>query len=199
MVVQAPLTRTAIGFVVAGGLSTRMGRDKALLPWDGATLLDHALARLGAVCAEVRILCGPAPRYQDRGRPLVLDAAPGTGPLGALAAALTSASGHAALLLGVDLPLVTVPLLAALLAADGDAVVPVGPRGPEPLCALYRAACLGPVRRRLAASDLKMTSFWPDVRVRRLEGAALAALGDPQRLFRNVNAPADYEAAEDDA
>jgi molybdopterin-guanine dinucleotide biosynthesis protein A len=199
VVVQAPLTRRAVGFVVAGGLSTRMGRDKALLPWGGATLLDHALARLAAVCADVRILCGPAPRYQDRGRRLVLDAAPGTGPLGALAAALSGTAGEAALLLGVDLPFVTVPLLAALEAAEGDAVVPVGPRGPEPLCALYRAPCLAPVRARLAAGDLKMTAFWPDVRVRALEGGALAAFGDPERLFRNVNAPGDYDAAEKDA
>jgi molybdopterin-guanine dinucleotide biosynthesis protein A len=178
-----------------------MGRDKALLPWRGATLLDHAIARLAEVCAEVRILCGAAPRYGDRGRALVLDAAAGTGPLGGLAAALASAAGGAALVLGVDLPFVPVPLLAALAASgdDADAVVPSGPRGPEPLCALYRAACLGPVRGRLAAGDLRMTSFWGEVRVRTLEGAALAAFGDPERLFHNVNAPADHEAAERDA
>ena len=189
MVVQAPL----IGYVAAGGRSTRMGRDKALLPWEGATLLDHAIARLARVAADVRILCGPTPRYEDRGRPLVLDA-PADGPLAGLAAALADADGADALLLGVDLPLVTVDLLAALAGAgaDADAVVPAGPHGPEPLCALYRAACRGPVERRLAAGDLKMTSFWPDVRVRVLEGGALAALGDPERLFANVNAPEDY-------
>ena len=199
MVVQAPLTPPAIGFVVAGGKSARMGRDKALLPWAGATLLDHAIGRLAAACPEVRILCGPVPRYEDRGRPLVLDAAPGTGPLGALAAALLDAAGGAALLLGVDLPFATVPLLAALASADGDVVAPIGPRGPEPLCALYRADCLAPVRARLAAGDLRMTGFWPEVRVRRLEGVALAAFGDPARLFRNVNAPGDFDAAEREA
>ena len=174
-----------------------MGRDKALLPWDAATLLDHAIARLSAVCPDTRILCGPVPRYGDRGRPLVLDAAPGLGPLGALAAALADAGGADALVLAVDLPFVTVPLLAALASSDpgADAVVPAGPRGPEPLCALYRSSCLDPVRRRLAAGELRMTSFWPDVRVRALDGDALAALGDPARLFANVNAPADYDAA----
>ena len=192
MVVQAPLS-VAVGFVVAGGRSTRMGRDKALLPWDGSTLLDHAIARLRAVCADVRILCGPAPRYADRGLPLVLDAL-GDGPLAGLAAGLQSAGDAPGLYLGVDLPHVTVALLAALLALDpgADAIVPVTPGGPEPLCAVYRTGCGDAVRARLSAGDRKMTSFWPDVRVRALEGDALLAFGDPRRIFDNVNAPADY-------
>ncbi len=193
MVVQAPLTVRPVGFVVAGGLSTRMGRDKALLPWQGSTLLDHAIARLSSVCSEVRILCGPAPRYEDRGRPLVVDAIPDGGPLAGIAAGLESAGDAGGVYLGVDLPLVTVALLATLTAmTDADAIVPVTPEGPEPLCAVYRAGCRDAVRARLAAGDRRMTSFWPDVRVRALEGAALAAFGDPRRIFRNVNAPADY-------
>lgn len=196
MVVQATLSARPVGFVVAGGLSTRMGRDKALLPWRGTTLLDHAIARLAAVCTDVRILCGPAPRYEDRGRSLVVDAVAGGGPLAGLAAGLESAGDAAGLYLGVDLPLVPVALLQALAAAgdDADAVVPVTSEGPEPLCALYRPRCGAAVRARLTAGDRRMTSFWPDVRVRRLEGDALAAFGDPRRVFHNVNAPEDYRA-----
>jgi molybdopterin-guanine dinucleotide biosynthesis protein A len=51
----------AAGLVVAGGQSRRMGRDKAVLPWAGSTLLDVALERLRACCAPVGILCGPEP------------------------------------------------------------------------------------------------------------------------------------------
>ncbi len=201
MVVQAPLSARPVGFVVAGGLSTRMGRDKALLLWQGSTLLDHAIARLAAVCSDVRILCGPTPRYEDRGRPLVVDSIPDGGPLAAIAAGLESAGNAAGLYLGVDLPLVSIALLAALAAMDQDAeaVVPVTPGGPEPLCAVYRPGCRGAVRARLAAGDRRMTSFWPDVRVRTLEGKALAAFGDPRRIFHNVNAPADYLGLAGDA
>ena len=192
MVVQAPLSPRPVGFVVAGGLSTRMGRDKALLPWEGSTLLDHAIARLAAVCRDVRILCGPSPRYEDRGRPLVVDAIPDGGPLAGIAAGLESAGDAAGLYLGVDLPLVTVALLAALAAMeDADAIVPVTPGGPEPLCARYGPGCRAAVRVRLAQGERRMTSFWPDVRVRTLEGDALAAFGDPRRIFHNVNAPED--------
>src|SRR5450432_4111174 len=106
-----------VGFVVAGGRSLRMGRDKALLEWRGGTLLDHAIGRLRAVCGEVRVLSGSARRYADRGLP-------------------------------VDMPFVTAALLARIRddVAGWDAALPQHDGGPEPLCAAYAPACLGPVR-----------------------------------------------------
>ena len=190
-------TAEAIGFVVAGGRSTRMGRDKALLPWGGTTLLDHAIGRMREVCADVRVLSGPDPRYADRGLPVHTDAAAGAGPLAGLATALAVAWPRPALLLGVDMPFVTPELLRHLAGAlaGWDAAVPALEGGPEPLCAAYAAACLEPVRAALAAGEHRMTAFWDAVRVRALSAADLEGLGDPQRLFRNLNAPSDYEEA----
>ncbi len=186
-----------VGFAVAGGRSRRMGQDKAELPWGATDLLGHALARLRTVVDDVRILSGPERRFSDRGVPVEVDPAPDLGPLGGLVAALEAAPGGDVLLLGVDLPLIRPALLARLieLAPGFDAVVPVSARGPEPLCALYGAACREPVCRRVTSGDLKMTAFWPDVRVRELGPDALAAFGDPDELFLNVNAPGDYERA----
>ncbi len=88
-------------------------------------------------------------------------------------------------------------LLARLLerARGCDVVVPVSPRGAEPLCALYGPACLEPIRRLLAQGNLKMSAFWQDVRVRRLGPGEVADLGDPELMFLNVNTPADLERA----
>ena len=199
MVVQAQgLTSVeAVGFVVAGGRSRRMGRDKALLPWNGSTLLDHAVTRLRAVCGDVRILSGALRRYEDRGLPVETDAVPDAGPLGGIHAGLGGRREAAGLFLGVDLPFVTVDLLRRLLelSAGHDAVVPLSSRGPEPLCAVYRSTCLDPIRRRLAAGERKATSFWPDVDVLQAGAEHLAGLGPIDDLFRNVNTPADYERA----
>ena len=120
-----------------------MGRDKALLPWGGATLLDHALARLRQVCREARILCGPHARYAERGVPVVVDEVLDAGALGGVLSGLKTMRGDGiGVFLAVDLPLVPAPLLAHLvrLAPAFDAIVPVSPRGPEPLCAVYRAS-----------------------------------------------------------
>jgi molybdopterin-guanine dinucleotide biosynthesis protein A len=188
-----------VGFAVAGGRSERMGRDKALLRWGGTDLLGHALARLGAVCEDVRILCGPELRYQDRGIPLVPDRVADAGPIAGLLAGLASAPGRPGLFLAVDLPLVPAAVLLLLteLAPGFDAVVPSSPRGEEPLCAVYGPACLEAVRRRVARGELKMTSFWPDVRVREVGPDEIAPFGEASSLFHNVNAPADYASAEE--
>jgi molybdopterin-guanine dinucleotide biosynthesis protein A len=186
----------AVGFAVAGGRSRRMGRDKALLAWEGTDLLGHTLDRLRAVCRQVRILSGAERRYADRGVPVVLDPTRDAGSLAGIVAGLEAAEG-AGVFLGLDLPFVPASLLAHLLAlADGaDAVVPVSPGGPEPLCAVYGHGCLAPARRCIAEGRLKMTAFWPEVRVRHVGTADLAAFGDPGHLFRNLNTPEEYEAA----
>jgi molybdenum cofactor guanylyltransferase len=182
-----------VGFVLAGGQSLRMGRDKALLPWGATDLLAHALGRLRAVTGDVRILSGSEPRYLDREATVVTDALPGAGPLAGVLAGLATAAGRSGLFLAVDLPHVPVALLSRLvsLAKGYDAVVPVSPRGPEPLCAVYCSGCLDPIRQRVERGDLKMTSFWPDVRVRELPPEELRAFGDVAELFRNLNTPED--------
>jgi molybdopterin-guanine dinucleotide biosynthesis protein A len=185
----------AVGFVVAGGRSARMGRDKALLPWGPGTLLDHALARLRSVCTDVRVLCGALPRYADRGARLVPDRVADAGPLAGLEAALASLDGGRALLLGVDMPFTTTAVLEALVGwADAfEAAVPVVGGRPEPLCAVYARECLPAVRESLAAGERRMTAFWDAVRVRQVPEDELAAYGDPRRLFLSVNRPEEYE------
>ena len=184
---------SVVGFVVAGGRSHRMGRDKALLPWGETDLLDHALARLRGVTNDVRILCGPSPRYEGRGAPVVVDRLAEAGPIAGIAAGLETCGSRPGLFLAVDLPLVPIPLLAHLAERGGswEAVVPVSPRGPEPLCAAYAPSCLEPIRRRVAAGEMRMTSFWPEVRVLELGPLELQAFGDPEGFFRNLNTPAD--------
>lgn len=190
------MSAAATGFVVAGGRSRRMGRDKALLPWSGSTLLDLAVARLRTCCREVAILCGPQRRYEDRGVPVAPDLVRGKGPIGALLTGLSRLAGEPGVFLAVDLPNVPAPLLAHLLTLvpGHDVVVPVSARGPEPLCAVYSPACLEPVRSRIEAAELKMTGFWPAVRVREVPEDELRRYGDPSILFRNVNSPSDLTA-----
>jgi molybdopterin-guanine dinucleotide biosynthesis protein A len=189
-----------VGFVVAGGQSRRMGRDKALLPWNGGTLLDHAVTRLRAVCREVRVLSGADRRYADRGLPVDVDPITDGGPLAGLATALAVAAPRSVLLLGVDIPFVTVPLLALIRDAltGWDAAVPVLAPGAEPLCAAYASTCAASVQAALASGERKMTSFWPRVRVRSLGEDDLAPFGPSARVFRNLNDSSEYDAARAD-
>lgn len=188
------MSAPVVGFVVAGGESRRMGRDKALLPWRDRTLLDHAIERLRLVTHDVRVLCGPRARYESHGVPVVPDVVVNQGALGGILSGLVAQGRPLGLFLAVDLPAVSPALLEALVAAAPgfDAVVPVWSRGPEPLCAVYSGACLEPIRRRLAAGEAKMTSFWPDVRVREWGAGEIGRFGEPADLFANLNDLDDY-------
>jgi molybdopterin-guanine dinucleotide biosynthesis protein A len=168
-----------------------MGRDKALLGRGETDFLQHTLDRLRAVCPEVLILSGETPRHAERGSGVLTD--PGIGPLGAFLAGLDHSPWG--LFLAVDLPEIPTAFLAYLVGAarEHDAVIPVSPGGPEPLCAVYGPRCRDAIARRVAAGERKATAFLPDVAVRYVSGPELEAFGDPEVLFWNVNAPGDVD------
>ena len=103
----------AEGFVLAGGQSSRMGRDKALIPFAGEPLVVHALGILREAGLTVSIAGARAALASYA--PVVADAAPGLGPLSGICAALNSTSGRWAVILPVDLPLLPASLVAYLL------------------------------------------------------------------------------------
>lgn len=100
-----------LGVVLAGGRSARMGQDKALLQWQGQSLLARAKATLLAAGCQDLVISGHYP-----GEPCISDA--GGGPLAGIAAVQQQWPAHALLLLPVDMPLITPALLRLLLSTD---------------------------------------------------------------------------------
>jgi molybdopterin-guanine dinucleotide biosynthesis protein A len=90
------------GYVLAGGKSSRMGRDKALLELGGKPLIWHAVTKLGRVCADVQILSSNP--ELERFAPLVRDMHAGCGPLGGLEAGLGHSWHEWNLFMPVDMP-----------------------------------------------------------------------------------------------
>lgn len=97
------------GYVLAGGKSSRMGQDKALMMLEGRPLVERAVAKLSAICREVRIL-GSRPELA-RYAPLVPDLHSGCGPMGGLEAALKDCRSDWSLFLPVDVPFLPVTFL----------------------------------------------------------------------------------------
>jgi molybdopterin-guanine dinucleotide biosynthesis protein A len=128
------------GFVLAGGKSTRMGRDKATLTLAGRTLLDYALAVLRQVAPEVCIL-GSRRLYSGYGAPVIEDIYRDCGPLGGIHAALTHTRTDYNLIIAVDTPFLSPEFLSwmAQRAIGSGAVVATpeiaGYR--QPLCSVY--------------------------------------------------------------
>jgi molybdopterin-guanine dinucleotide biosynthesis protein A len=145
------------GYVLAGGLSTRMGQDKALLELGGVPLIELAVQKLGAVVSKVRIL-GSRPEFQAHA-PMVEDLYKGCGPLGGLDAALADTTSDWILILPVDMPFVPVRLLRCwvsdVLAEDTARIAIFSCNGrPQPaLCMLHREV------RPFVADALSRSSF----------------------------------------
>jgi len=188
--------------VLAGGKSTRFGRDKASELLLGRPLLQHVLSRLGDVVAEFVIVKarGQAlPSFEAPGPVTVAeDLYPESGPLGGLYTGLSALRAEAALAVACDMPLLQPALVDQLfgLLPGHDVVVPVSEDYAQPLCAVYTKACLGPIRRRLEAGQFKLMGFFEDVRVLEVPPESWRR-SDPEGLsFRNLNRLADLAEVE---
>src|SRR5712691_8368629 len=98
------------GFVLVGGKSSRMGRDKANLPFEGRTLVERVAAAVADAAGSVTLV-GPPGRYESLGLPVIADLEPDLGPLGGIHAALSATSAAWNLIAACDLPAVSGPFL----------------------------------------------------------------------------------------
>jgi molybdopterin-guanine dinucleotide biosynthesis protein A len=187
--------------ILAGGASSRMGRDKAFAEVGGVPLIRRQLALARRVFSCVVICANDEARFAPLGAPVLKDeGGPGRGPLGALAAAARAAPTQHIFCCAVDMPFLSEPLIRymASLAPGHDAVVPAGERDGaalEPLCAIYRRSCLEPFRRRLADGELALAEALAGLRVRLVRPGEVAVFDPARASFRNVNTPEELAAA----
>lgn len=183
------------GFVLVGGRSSRMGRDKALLPFRGRTLAGH-VAEAVARAAGTVTLVGDAERYAFLGYPVLPDRMQGAGPLAGIQAALEASEAAWNLVVACDLPGVDAGFLSGLLeaarSAGADCLLAAGRTGlPEPLCAVYHRRCLPAVAAALERGAFKVTDALAglDMRIWRVQDdGRLANMNTPQEWDRFVNA-----------
>jgi molybdopterin-guanine dinucleotide biosynthesis protein A len=188
--------------VLAGGRSTRLGRDKASEPLLGVPMLQRVIDRLAGLVDEYVIVT----RDEEQALPSLVAPAPvavvadvfrDAGPLGGIYAGLKAARAPHCLALACDMPLVQRALVAELLrlAAGYDVVMPVSDGLPQPLCAVYTTACLEPIRSQLEAGKYKITNFLGYVRPRYVQPEEWREF-DPEGLsFLNVNREEDLQRA----
>lgn len=187
------------GAILAGGMSSRMGQNKALLEVGGKRIVERVLERVRAVAdGDLMIIANERQPYESLGLPIYPDLIPGKGPLGGLYTALMHSGAEHTLVVSCDQPFLSVPLMQYLasLREGHDVVVPLNRWDyPQSMYAVYGKGCIDPIRQRLDADRLKVIGFYQDVNVREVAGEEIDQF-DPERLsFFNVNTPEDLEAA----
>jgi len=177
------------GFILAGGKSKRMGRDKALLEWKHSTLLEHMVKLLSSVTTEVQVV----------GRELLPDVLPGRGPLAGILTALQNSQTEINLVVAVDLPLLTKAFLRYLVSRIETSRSPLVACKMEsyfPLCLGLRGTLVRELEQRVTGRELSVQSFIESSgpRLIILE-PELRRAGFDASMFRNINTEEDYRAA----
>ena len=182
-------------FVLAGGRSSRMGRDKAFLEFHGESLLTRALRLAQSASADVAIV-GPSSKFAAFGR-VVEDAFWNHGPLGGIHAALKSSTADLNLILAVDMPFVSPKFLAYLVnrARSDNALVtiPRNVEGWQPLCAIYQRAFAAKAEAALQAGENKIDRLFQGSDIAMITAKELKRF--PGNQFRNLNTPDDLTEA----
>jgi molybdopterin-guanine dinucleotide biosynthesis protein A len=186
------------GFILVGGASSRMGKDKAQLFLGGQRFVERIALALGSITERVSVVgdkgSGAAWNLAN-----VPDVHADWGALGGLHAALCAARAPWAAVVACDLPFVNGELFVRLasLGQDYDAVVPVQADGRrQPLCALYRvASCKETAQSLIAVGERRPRALLDRVRTRLVAPEELADLSGAQNFFSNINTPQDYARA----
>jgi len=183
--------------VLAGGMSSRLGFPKALLRLGtGRTLIEDTVAKLRRLSGDVMVVANESAFDVPRTR-RVGDLVPGAASLGGIYTAIAEARHERVVVVGCDMPFLSVRLLSHLvsLSSELDVVVPRIDAYPEPLHAVYGHGCLAAIEPRLKAGQLKIIGFYADARVRYVDEPELRGFDPELRSFRNVNTPELVRAA----
>lgn len=187
----------ASGIILAGGKCSRFRSNKALVEIASQRLIDRIVSEFKAVFSKIILVTNTPDEYRGLDVDLISDIIPGRGPLSGIHAGLVSSPFDLNFVVACDMPFIKRELIAYLVrrAEPGDdVIVPVVEGYPEPLTAVYRKSCLGPIENCLAAGKYQVKSFYPLVNVKYIPEEDLLAYGGKRNFF-NINTRDDYRLA----
>jgi FdhD protein len=182
------------GVILAGGQSSRMGSNKALLPHKGGRFIESIYRELCEIFPEVILVTNTPEQYAFLPCRKVPDLFEGMGALAGIHAGLAQASHPAVFTVACDMPHLD-PWLIRHIANRGvgcDIVLPRSPFGYEPLHALYREGCLPVMEECLQKGQRRIVSILPQLRVREIAAAEVARFDPSFDSFSNINTPQEY-------
>jgi molybdopterin-guanine dinucleotide biosynthesis protein A len=190
---------TLTGIVLAGGRSTRMGQDKASLPFGDETLLTRAIRLVGSVADEVLVVARPDPGeanpYLGLPARIVFDPIEDLGPLAGIAAGLAASTTDVNLIVACDMPLIKPAVLRRLveLRENADICVAVIDGRASPLCAVYRSSVANAAEALLATGERRVMRLLDQVQTKRVDAAVFRDIDPELDSFVSVNTPDAYQ------
>ena len=196
MIVE-PVSKNTTAIILAGGKSSRMGRPKALLPFDNEPLIVHIVRALKCMFAEAVVVAAPEQELPPLPALLVRDEVAYQGPVGGIYYGLKAAQGEFCFVTSCDVAFTNLALISYFIShiSNYDVVVPYWLERFQPLHAVYRRSVLPLLKEQLERGELRPVFLYDKVRTRKIGEDEIRRL-DPEGLsFFNMNTPEDYEEA----
>ena len=184
--------------ILAGGKSSRMGTNKALLEVGAGAMLVRTAELLRPLVDELFLVADDEAPYVRLGLPVIPDVHPGRGAVGGIHAALRHAAHPLVLCVACDMPHIgrgVVELLLGSARPGDDALLPRIGGLPEPLLAVYARTAHAGFERAIRAGRLRVVDALEGLRVRYVDEPELRAADAALRSFVNVNTPEELAAA----
>ena len=209
-----PSVMKASAVILTGGKSSRMGRAKALLLFDGEPLVVHVARTLRSLFGDIVVVGGPGEEFVELLRllssqpnklnqpnepkvTLIRDEVSHQGPVGGIYYGLSVAAGEFCFVTSCDVPFLSARLISYLVSqiSDYDVVVPYWQERFQPLCAVYRKSVTPLLKEQLDRGELRPIFLYEKVRTRKVTEAEIRRFDPEGSSFFNMNSPEDYRAA----
>jgi molybdopterin-guanine dinucleotide biosynthesis protein A len=179
------------GLILAGGKSTRFGKNKALVELDGIRLIERVIRVMGSVFQRLIILTNSPHEYAYLNLPMVEDLIKGLGPIGGLYTGLKSISNEAGFFVACDMPFLSESLIRHMVEIrdDFDVVLPKIDWKIEALHGLYTKSCLPTIKELIELQEYQVIRFFPKVRVKYLGENEIREFDPQLKSFFNINKP----------
>jgi molybdenum cofactor guanylyltransferase len=194
---QHPTAADAAAVILVGGKSSRMGRPKALLPFDGEPLIAHVVRKLESIFTEIVVVAAPDQEIPTLPVKIARDDIAYQGPVSGIYHGLKTSTKEFCFVTSCDAPFLNLTLIAHLLAQtqDYDVVVPCWADRFQPLHAVYRTSVAPFLQDQLARGELRPIFLYDKVSTRKVHEEEIRRF-DPEGLsLLNMNSPAEYETA----
>jgi FdhD protein len=182
------------GVILAGGKSSRMGSNKALLPYREGRFIEAIHRQLAGLFDEVILVTGNPEQYAFLPCRKVADLYPGMGALAGIHAGLHHAANPLAFVVACDMPSLHAGLIRHLAASadPGSVLMPEGPAGVEPLHAFYGKGALPAIEATLRAGQQRIVAISRMADVHTVPAGEVARLDPDFSSFSNINTPQEY-------
>lgn len=182
------------GVILAGGLSSRYGKDKAFLLINGTPLIERTAEKMKTIFQEVIIISNEKKRLSYLGLPVFEDIKKGLGPLGGIYTGLLSMSNEMGFFVACDMPFINEALIRYMVSKKDNcaALVPSVGNEIEPLHAIYSKSCLSAIENLIKANTYQVRLFYGHINIKYVKEDEIKKFTSPEQVFLNINTPDEY-------